>query len=967
MRRSSLVVTVLLCQWRWAASEGEPLVRIPNSDLQLAVDAPNGYCMKITGPFQDKPSLSAAAERLGAWSQTSQILCLADADLPEASFQVSPNPKPTGDHGDFGFGPNVGVNLRPRISTSALWPLQANTPTLGVSFKDQAARVVALQATLQGKLVLEMPMVAARFRHQWAIDVQAMNDTTSCQAEGVVGASRIACRFVDPGPVPVQLVVFCGPCALRNARMQITGGGVAKTEFVRSGSRYHETSEPWVALSSSGEAQWVVVVRDSIDGQDKVHEFVVAAVKGQEEVQWKESSSQRYTRLIGTVLLQATFFAAVALLFIPVCAAARPAVAAAALAVPYLAQLAAQQDAPILLKSAFSSWPFSDAADAWHLLLEVFVGMLGTVVLHGYAAMVFLRENGPGSAEMMPHSLSFGSWELRAAGYVALPLASASARIAYNGFSSSRLFHLFCGSLGLAILLGLVALPWKVLRTLRDWFQEGRVICLQHHSDGRTQYVDRVCDQLSAIPVQRRSRILGTWTETGSWQTSPAVAMIQEVEHHGSCKERGGHHWDRHWSTGPWQPLLPHQSSTGSEMRYTAVSEGLRHRPVSVDSSEPLIKGGWRSPKAAAPSALLRAHPISVTTRFCFAQRRGFAGVCGLPWLDAAVPAWELPAIESAVPQMNLRVQARQLSGPFSSGVLSPCFDSANRKPWWWSYDFFLKVMAGCLVALAPEVSIERHVLRIAWLVVMTLMALWVTYTWPHGHWLENLVAVSGAWVLPGGTAFYLYGNELMEHREKAVLTLLTLAYLPTVLALVVCVYSLKITKDQDLPEHVIGWGKLSGNRLGYERLSLDEDDSPVNVNPEAVEIHLADAVLVADAGSKVPRIRLPCEVKLPLRPMHLWMKGAIAVSSSLTDRQPQVAVPAELLLGRLTGAEHPWATVLTPEGGLLLYRDQETNGGLKWQEVLRHFLRGQNALLREAERVLQEEKESLTALEILE
>jgi hypothetical protein len=28
------------------------------------------------------------------------------------------------------------------------------------------------------------------------------------------------------------------------------------------------------------------------------------------------------------------------------------------------------QDSPILLKSAFSSWPFSDAADAWHLLLE---------------------------------------------------------------------------------------------------------------------------------------------------------------------------------------------------------------------------------------------------------------------------------------------------------------------------------------------------------------------------------------------------------------------------------------------------------------------------------------------------------------------------------------------------------------------------------------------------------------------
>eukprot|EP00434_Breviolum_minutum_P019643 symbB.v1.2.017324.t1/scaffold1351.1/size123844/4 len=97
-------------------------------------------------------------------------------------------------------------------------------------------------------------------------------------------------------------------------------------------------------------------------------------------------------------------------------------------------------------------------------------------------------------------------------------------------------------------------------------------------------------------------------------------------------------------------------------------------------------------------------------------------------------------------------------------------------------------------------------------------------------------------------------------------------------------------------------------------------------------------------------------------------MKGAIAVSSSLNDRQPQVAVPAELLFGQLQNvtAEPPCATVLTPEDGVLLYRDQESNGGLKWQEVLRRFLHGEPAMLREAERVLQEEGENLIALEIL-
>lgn len=53
----------------------------------------------------------------------------------------------------------------------------------------------------------------------------------------------------------------------------------------------------------------------------------------------------------------------------------------------------------------------------------------------------------------------------------------------------------------------------------------------------------------------------------------------------------------------------------------------------------------------------------------------------------------------------------------------------------------------------SPQKNMESTATRIA--------ALQVTYTWPHAHWAENLVAISAAWVLPGGTAFYLYGNEV--------------------------------------------------------------------------------------------------------------------------------------------------------------------------------------------------------------
>ena len=74
-----------------------------------------------------------------------------------------------------------------------------------------------------------------------------------------------------------------------------------------------------------------------------------------------------------------------------------------------------------------------------------------------------------------------------------------------------------------------------------------------------------------------------------------------------------------------------------------------------------------------------------------------------------------------------------------------------------------LQNMCPCFELLKlPKISTPSNLRHQA-----TAVPLQVTYTWPHGHWLENLVAVSGAWVLPGGTAFYLYGNEVGEVLES--------------------------------------------------------------------------------------------------------------------------------------------------------------------------------------------------------
>ena len=65
----------------------------------------------------------------------------------------------------------------------------------------------------------------------------------------------------------------------------------------------------------------------------------------------------------------------------------------------------------------------------------------------------------------------------------------------------------------------------------------------------------------------------------------------------------------------------------------------------------------------------------------------------------------------------------------------------------------FCQIATNCHRSEAPPKNMEST--------AATISALQVTYTWPHAHWTENLVAISAAWVLPGGTAFYLYGNEV--------------------------------------------------------------------------------------------------------------------------------------------------------------------------------------------------------------
>lgn len=82
------------------------------------------------------------------------------------------------------------------------------------------------------------------------------------------------------------------------------------------GKKRQETDAPWIGLTAEGPLQWVITVRETVDDREKVQDFVIAAVMGDEEVRWAESGVQRNVRIFGMLLAQATLLTAVALGFV---------------------------------------------------------------------------------------------------------------------------------------------------------------------------------------------------------------------------------------------------------------------------------------------------------------------------------------------------------------------------------------------------------------------------------------------------------------------------------------------------------------------------------------------------------------------------------------------------------------------------------------------------------------------------
>eukprot|EP00930_Biecheleria_cincta_P085999 TRINITY_DN75372_c0_g1_i1.p1 TRINITY_DN75372_c0_g1~~TRINITY_DN75372_c0_g1_i1.p1 ORF type:complete len:686 (-),score=128.96 TRINITY_DN75372_c0_g1_i1:50-1867(-) len=550
---------------------------------------------------------------------------------------------------------------------------------------------------------------------------------------------------------------------------------------------------------------------------------------------------------------------------------------------------------------------------------------------------------------------------------------------------------------GLALMSLLVALGLGVRSRVRSCLEESSVICVQHPITKDLQFVDRVCDQLHAMPLRPgKSRILGDWLASNAWSWQPVLATITDVEHHGAPKDPRANPviWP---ADGPWLAAGAAVARSTSTLSNSENHSGvLRQRSTSSSNIDSLLA---KDPGASFDRSLLRtwsaepsqgpllgAHPVQVTTQSVFQKSLSacVAGVAGLSWLDSAVPAESLQKLEAQLRgAVSFRAQALQLAGPLTSGRLGACFELCDRQPWRWTCDLFIKIMLGVMASSFPSAMGDGYtILKIAWLLTLAALPAVVLAAQPHVHWIDNLAACLGTIGLALGTLLYQRSSDLEESLLLVVaVVLLVLAYVPVVVTLLAAWVSLRRALcwappswDSLLPRLVVGWGDASSSQSGlststaYQVLGAAAEDDDLNLSmvgfappTAATNEHAAEAVVVVppDSLAQEPlhRAALPCEVKVPITQVQLWTKGPAAVSSTDAEGLPRLALPAALLFGQTDpelANECPLAAVLTAEDGMLLYANEQHNGDMPWPQALRRFLGDDHpSLAKEAERVL--------------
>jgi len=454
------------------------------------------------------------------------------------------------------------------------------------------------------------------------------------------------------------------------------------------------------------------------------------------------------------------------------------------------------------------------------------------------------RAHGAGSDMFWPpHGLTAGAWELRATGLLAFPTGAASVGMLRGDTD----FPLLGAGVAICVLFVVLHHVLLSLKFVTEVVREGKVMraTLPTTAGGAEVFVDRVCDQLRALPVPPPPpgcpSLFGGWLSSPSWCIAPAVAVVREVEHRslGSQESEVDGGSSMQWSAGhSWCTMEDSSQALRGDLEDELQGKPLLVRGLEREETDTgptsTVHGGKDTPAppssgngcSSRPSAVSAAHPVHVTTLLAYEvkARDLVAGVACVPWLDCAVPAGALRRIEELASETVFQAHPGQLSGSLCSGRFAACFDWGTRWPWRWPIEVALKVALGVWAAVHLDKATPLRPTSFLWHALMLTalgIFLYVVLTvHPYDHRHDNLATGIGTLVSALTVGLCALGDSVPALSVSLAVAAGALALVPCLLALLAAIglassalgrLEAQGLHEKLLPRTIAGWGSPDG------------------------------------------------------------------------------------------------------------------------------------------------------------
>ncbi|CAE7665212.1 unnamed protein product [Symbiodinium sp. CCMP2456] len=692
----------------------------------------------------------------------------------------------------------------------------------------------------------------------------------------------------------------------------------------------------------------------------------------------QEAGEGRHLVVLGAILAGACIFSGVILGFLLLSSVA-------GLAVPLLGALPSTSAAVFAMQvlAVGSTSPLNDLAVPLRWMAPQPDSMLvGCILLLAFVwlarrAALRLHRKQLDQSSAQPHGLSPGSWELRALGLVAFPLAAASTQLAASlDQADSALAGLVVSTVILCFLTNQAVLAFRFLHQV---LEEGSVTRTPLPAGPGQVFIDKRCDELRALPLGASpGEAMSEWLGTSGWWVAPSVALIEETEWTDEAMES-------------FRERMAHSSLEVAEdsIRQRApdsLDDELQDQPLLEAKSEGADSTGDGTPSTlpepqvlfrGGASAVKECHPLTVKSRVCFdgPAREACAGVACLPWLDCAVPSSALRRVEDLSGCVTLRVHPSQLTGKLSSGQYAACFDWGTKSPWRWPVDLSAQVFLGLWLGLKRS---GRQVLPAAaglidacTLLVVAGLVLFFFKVSAWEHWIDNaalrsaylmvlqVVSLKVMWDPAPGKA-----NAL---EVPAAVLAAGLALVPVFISLLsgVCLVGVVLGRletqglrqDRMLQMSVAGWADAEA-RGGPGFSGCSAVPHLPRGDPQDVEV-------ILPGSKKAFAILLPGRSRMRIQHFQLLPPatrgaGAQALLPPGGDGdRPRLPLPPWFLFpveGKAAGAEVskappgvvPLAALLSPgRPGTLIYAEACHNrGDVEWQQAVLGFFRDEGSAL---------------------